>query len=86
MSRLAAGDLTDWILFLDDIFNTLHIFLLVHTPSCCVLQDKNFAQRLAGYYDIIIPILQDKWHLLKDTLSRDKCVDLYNVLILVHTS
>ena len=72
MSRLAPSELTDWILFVADIFNTLHIFLFVHPPSCCVLQDKNFAQRLAGYYDSIMPVLQDKWHRLKDVLSRDK--------------
>ena len=70
MSRLAPEELADWILFVADIFNTLHIFLLVHPPSCRVFQTRNFAQHLAGYYDSIIPVLQDKWHLLKDILYQ----------------
>ena len=70
--RLAPSELTDRILFVADIFNTFHIFLLVHPSSCDVLQNRSFAQRLAGYYDSIIPILQDKWCHLKGVASRDK--------------
>lgn len=70
--RLAPSELSDWIYFVADIFNTLHLFLLVHPPSCGILQDRSFAQRLAGYYDSTIPILQEKWHLYKGMASREK--------------
>ena len=70
--RLSPKDVTDWIQFMMDIFHTINIFILVHSPSCLVFQSKQFAQRLAGYYDGMIPVLQEKWRLLKNIIPHDK--------------
>ncbi|XP_065885281.1 activating signal cointegrator 1 complex subunit 2-like [Dysidea avara] len=75
-NQLSPKEVTDWIQFVMDIFHTINVFLLVHPSSCRVLQSKQFAQRLAGYYDAVIPVLQDKWRLLKNVIPHDKWVVL----------